>query len=71
MKMGRSIPPELLKQLDEDKRKEIEEDSFNNFNRQSDEDNSESSYNKVSHNQLQQSHIKYILCLNIVYIKLV
>ena len=57
MKMGRAIPPELLKQLDEDKRKEIEEDSFNNFNRQSDEDNSKSSYNKVSYNQLQQSHI--------------
>jgi hypothetical protein len=57
MKMGRSIPPELLKQLDEDKRKEIEEDSFNNFNRQSDEDNSKSSYNKVSYNKVQQSHI--------------
>lgn len=57
MKMGRAIPPELLKQLDEDKRKEIEEDSFNNFNRQTDKDNTESSYNKVSHNQLQQSHI--------------
>lgn len=57
MKMGRAIPPELLKQLDEDKRKEIEEDSFNNFNRQTDEDNSKSSYNKVSYNQVQQSHI--------------
>jgi hypothetical protein len=31
VKMGRQIPPELLKQIQEDKRKEIEEDSFNNF----------------------------------------
>jgi hypothetical protein len=31
MKMGRAVPPELLKQIEEDKRKEIEEDAFNNF----------------------------------------
>ena len=29
MKMGRQVPPELLKQLEEDRKKEIEEDSFN------------------------------------------
>ena len=33
MKMGRAVPPELLRQIQEDKRKEIEEDSFNNFNK--------------------------------------
>jgi hypothetical protein len=31
MKMGRAVPPELLKQIEEDKKKEIEEDVFNNF----------------------------------------
>lgn len=30
-KMGRQIPPELIKQIQEDKIKEIEEDSFNKF----------------------------------------
>ena len=30
-KMGRQVPPELLKQIQEDKIKEIEEDSFNKF----------------------------------------
>lgn len=30
-KMGRHVPPELLKQIQEDKIKEIEEDSFNKF----------------------------------------
>ena len=29
VKMGRQLPPELLRQIEEDKRKEIEEDSFN------------------------------------------
>ena len=31
MKMGRQVPSELLKQIQEDKRKEIDEDSYNNF----------------------------------------
>jgi alpha-amylase/alpha-mannosidase (GH57 family) len=29
--MGKAIPPELLRQIQEDKRKEIEEDSYNKF----------------------------------------
>jgi hypothetical protein len=37
IKMGRQVPPELLRQIQEDKRKEIEEDSFNNFNNKSEE----------------------------------
>jgi Txe/YoeB family toxin of Txe-Axe toxin-antitoxin module len=32
-KMGRQIPPELLKQIQEDKIKEIEEDAFNTFSK--------------------------------------
>lgn len=31
MQMGRAVPPELLKQIQEDKMKEIEEDAFNKF----------------------------------------
>jgi len=32
IKMGKQVPLELIRQIQEDKRKEIEEDSFNNFN---------------------------------------
>jgi hypothetical protein len=32
IKMGRDVPHELLKQIKEDKIKEVEEDAFNNFN---------------------------------------
>lgn len=46
VKMGRSVPSELLRQIEEDRRKEIEEDSFNNFQnsiniKQEDEENNE------------------------------
>jgi hypothetical protein len=41
MKMGKQVPPELLRQIHEDKRKEIEEDSFNNFNNKKSEDEDE------------------------------
>ena len=41
MKMGRAIPSELLRQIEEDKRKEIEEDSFNNFNKKDEDENQE------------------------------
>jgi hypothetical protein len=40
LKMGKQIPPELLKQIQEDKRKEIEEDVFNKFS-ESKEENQE------------------------------
>lgn len=36
VKMGKQVPPELLRQIEEDKRKEIQEDSFNNFNNKND-----------------------------------
>ena len=39
IKMGRPVPPELLKQIQEDKRKEIEEDSYNNFSNIIEDDN--------------------------------
>jgi hypothetical protein len=32
IKMGKAVPTQLLRQIQEDKRKEIEEDSYNNFN---------------------------------------
>ena len=44
LKMGKQIPPELLKQIQEDKRKEIEEDVFNKFS-ESTEENQEVSSN--------------------------
>ena len=31
-KMGKTVPPQLLKQIEEDKKKEIEEDIYNNLN---------------------------------------
>ena len=58
IKMGKVLPPELLRQLEEDKRKEIEEDSFNNFNKKNEQDNAEiPSVNLIGyykHNQIQQ-----------------
>jgi hypothetical protein len=36
IKMGKSVPPELLRQIQEDKRKEIDEDTFNNFDKVND-----------------------------------
>jgi hypothetical protein len=38
--MGKVVPPELLRQIAQDKQKEIEEDSYNNFNKSSQEDES-------------------------------
>ena len=35
LSMGKAVPPELLKQIEEDKKKEIEKDSYNNFNNKS------------------------------------
>lgn len=50
MKMGRAIPPELLRQIQEDRQKEIEEDSFNNFSKQNE-------IEEVLHTQIEQPHI--------------
>ena len=41
IKMGKVVPPELLKKLEEDKRKEIEEDSYNNFHKFTNKKNEE------------------------------
>jgi hypothetical protein len=41
MKMGRAVPHKLLKQIEDDKRKEVEEDAFNNFNNKNSEDSDE------------------------------
>jgi hypothetical protein len=45
-KMGRTVPAELLRQIENDKQKEIEEDAFNNFNKEfNKEKEKEKSYN--------------------------
>jgi len=36
IKMGKTVPIDLLRQIQEDKRKEIEEDSYNNFDKDND-----------------------------------
>jgi hypothetical protein len=38
IKMGKAVPKELLMQIQEDKRKEIEEDSYNNFSKSNGEE---------------------------------
>ena len=38
MSMGKPVPQELLRQIAQDKQKEIEQDSFNNFNNNSEEE---------------------------------
>lgn len=41
MSMGKPVPQELLRQIAQDKQKEIEQDSFNNFNRSNEEEEEE------------------------------
>ena len=48
MRMGKQVPPELLRQIQEDNRKEIEEDSFNNFNKKHEDVNQDQ--HNVQHN---------------------
>ena len=43
IKMGKQVPPELIRQIEEDKKKEIEEDSFNNFSKDDSGDEEEES----------------------------
>jgi hypothetical protein len=38
IKMGREVPPELIRQIEEDKKKEIDDDSFNKFSNNNEED---------------------------------
>jgi len=51
IKMGKSVPPELLRQIQEDKKKEIEEDTFNNFDKIND-----SKVNEDISNHIQSHH---------------
>jgi hypothetical protein len=56
IKMGKPVPPELLRQIQDDKRREIEEESFNNLNNSdNNEDKSLTGYNNYhqSHQQIQ------------------
>lgn len=54
MKMGRQVPIELLRQIEEDRKKEIAEDSFNNF--------SNKNHNNMNqhHNNMNQHHVSKI-----------
>ena len=56
VKMGKQIPPELIRQIEEDKKKEIEDDSFNNFSKNVEEnnDNFQQQSNLLSFNNYQQ-----------------
>lgn len=56
LKMGKQIPPELIRQIEEDKKKEIEDDSFNNFSKNIEEnnDNFQQKSNLLSFNNYQQ-----------------
>jgi len=59
IKMGRHVPPELVRQIEEDKRKEIEEDSFNNFNNinETENDNSERYTQSFVQTPVSQTHV--------------
>ena len=54
--MGKQIPETLLRQIEDDKRKEVEQDAFNNFRQEShDNDNNEQYYTTMNtHNQYRQ-----------------
>jgi len=51
MKMGKTVPTELLRQIQEDKRKEIEEDSFNNFSKSNEGEEEDEVRDHNDHNQ--------------------
>jgi hypothetical protein len=54
--MGKAIPETLLKQIADDKIKEVEEDSFNNFNPDQQDDNSYEQ--NINNTPLQQMRIQ-------------
>ena len=60
VKMGKTVPPELLKQIAEDKRKEIEDDAFNNFKQNDHEDGNDDNIpqqsNLLAYHQMQQHY---------------
>ena len=47
MQMGRPVPPDLLRQIQEDRMKEIEEDSFNKLSNNDDDDDEEAESEKL------------------------
>jgi len=60
IKMGKAVPPELLRQIQEDKRKEIDEDSYNNFSKSNGEEEELYTQNMVRPTQppIYQNHIQ-------------
>ena len=56
MQMGRPIPPELLRQIQEDKMKEIEEDSFNKLSNNSEKDDEQSESEELQSENLLGYH---------------
>lgn len=54
IKMGKTVPPELLRQIQDDKQREIEEDSFNNLN--SSDNNEAEDISLTGHNNYRQSN---------------
>ena len=55
--LGKIIPPDFLRQLEEDKRKDIEEDAFNNFSSKNTQN--EINEQQTHHNNNQQYHRVY------------
>ena len=60
IKMGKTVPKELLMQIQEDQRKENEEDSFNNFGKSND-GFGKSNDGKVNHEEEEQIHRQHIV----------
>ena len=63
VKMGKLVPPELLKQIHEDRQKDIEEDIYNNFGKSNEEDEEEQvvekSENLLGYHNYHQIHNQY------------
>jgi len=71
MSMGKQVPPDLLRQIAIDKQKEIEQDSFNNFDKSSEEKvsvpppptqeqiyRSQVHHNQIRHQQMRQQQMR-------------
>ena len=66
VKMGKSVPPELIKQIQEDRQKDIEEDIYNNFNKSNEEEDDDEEVKTENllgyhnyHQMRQQMHQQY------------
>ena len=58
MSMGKVVPETLLRQIEEDKRKEIEQDSFNNFNVNETLQEDNNYYEQNNNNSVQQARFQ-------------